>query len=617
MELTLNQTEPSHRKPLTSSFLAQLPFQLLPYAQHEAQNLERLLSWQSDYSKELDDDPFLSFITWAETEEEFLNLQILIESLAIQSSQAFEISIILAKQVSKQFTQEFLHNTQANCRVKIFSTDIANRCSLYEIIATAFSPYVLIISPANLLHPSAVFILRKKLSSKLAGVDAVLLNELLIQNGSNTSLSLKGFWRKSHPDFFSVLCYNFYGEGLLISKATCIKLKDHLENLNLEQWRNGTGHWILAMRLFQINAKIAHIPLALFLKRIEQQASLLPLDPILKTSAIEIATAKELPFVDFVEAHLADNTLGRILRPELNSDNAIGDIQVIIPFRDQSSLTCNCLQSLAYQNISNDIFVTLVDNNSKAEESEIVLKYAKGLFHDRCHVLRNSTYFNFARLNNCGTDCDPSLYNNAKSTKYILFLNNDVELQDENTLLKLRQWSSLENVGIVGPQLIYPNGDIQSSGIVFAAIGPANIMSNFQFASVTREVDSVSLACAMMRRDIFYSVGKLDENFCPNGFGDALLGLRIHEIGLKAVLCSEIIAIHKESKSRSSLPEELERLELEQMGIKIPVLHDDFEAYRHSFIVNYSNSTSPRVINLGRKILNNRITRKILNKIFG
>jgi len=169
---------------------------------------------------------------------------------------------------------------------------------------------------------------------------------------------------------------------------------------------------------------------------------------------------------------------------------------------------------------------------------------------------------------------------------FILFLNNDVEIQDTHALDELRGWCALEDVGVVGGALSYPNGRLQHAGINFLSVRPANMTQPEHFVSCVREVNGVTFAMAMVKRDLYEKLGGLDEFRCPNGFGDALFCHEAGKLGYRVMYTPFATAIHHESLSRGRKPEELELIEMVESGLPIFDLFADCYAEKQPTLVS-------------------------------
>lgn len=105
-----------------------------------------------------------------------------------------------------------------------------------------------------------------------------------------------------------------------------------------------------------------------------------------------------------------------------------------------------------------------------------------------------------------------------------------------------------------------------------------NITHEELFTDVVREVNAVTFAMALMKRETLTALGGLDEFKCPNGFGDALFCNEAKKRGFKTVYTPFAQGVHHETKSRKLFPEELEIVELALAGVPIADLYSDVQA---------------------------------------
>ncbi|MBU1118919.1 glycosyltransferase [Patescibacteria group bacterium] len=119
-----------------------------------------------------------------------------------------------------------------------------------------------------------------------------------------------------------------------------------------------------------------------------------------------------------------------------------------------------------------------------------------------------------------------------KSTgKYVVMFNSDAYLKSDAFSTMVSYLEKHSNVGILGPKLLYPNGDLQEScrrfpdftsqamillklHNLFPHFGPISryYMRNFSYDK-TSEVDQVMGACLVTRRSIIEDIGFLDDTF--------------------------------------------------------------------------------------------------------
>lgn len=263
-----------------------------------------------------------------------------------------------------------------------------------------------------------------------------------------------------------------------------------------------------------------------------------------------------------------------------------GSLGIVIPFRDQPALTSQTLRSLAGQTGLGRRQIILLDNGSSPSAMATVRQTARELYHpDEVTHLPCPGPFNFAALNNAGVA--------ALDTDFVLFLNNDIEFTAPDDLARLLGLAAWPGVGLVGPQLVYPDGTRQAAGMKFGPAGPQVIRQDWEYPGTFAQVDGLTFAVALGRRQTFIETGGLDERLCPNGFGDALFARRLQDNGLAILVHPLVSIIHHESKSRGSRPEEIEHWELWSAGLHSPARFDDF-ARGHRQEILPVNGTRPK-----------------------
>lgn len=234
------------------------------------------------------------------------------------------------------------------------------------------------------------------------------------------------------------------------------------------------------------------------------------------------------------------------------------DLSVIIPFRNRSDMTLDCVESLlAYCSPVREILM-LSNNSDRDELQKIKEATAK---HDNIQVLEYNHPFNYQKINNWAVSI-------AKS-KYLLFLNNDTELRENSRGLieRMITRASNKNVGIVGCLLLF--GDektIQHAGVYLAPGGlaehlyvkkryntAANDRSLPYNVTESRPLTAVTGAVQVVDKDKFLSVGGFDEKFIICG-GDVDLCIRLNQAGYQTWYEAGGYILHKESQSRKFTP---------------------------------------------------------------
>jgi len=444
--------------------------------------------------------------------------------------------------------------------------------------------YCLVVSPETILNPQSLFILEKELRQE--AVDLLSCNKVILS--ANTKRATK-YIRRAAATNINLLSYPVLGEPLLISKRL-------FDAFDYDRFESFAGfRWAMSLFAEQQHFAIKHLPLSLAMKADSSRAI------IGETEATKIVS-------DFAPSSLESLTpttvgpqqefalLPRFSLPE-------GAIEVVIPFRDQAETTATCVRSLLRQSEAKNLHLTLVDNgSSEAEFKKIETEFAS---HAQIELISDSGYFNYARLNNLGAK--------NSTSEFILLLNNDVEFAETDTVAELKRVMSLNEVGIVGGTLKYPDGALQHGGMSFIDSMPINVVTAWDYADLFRETDGMSFAMALIRREVFESLGGLDESLCPNGFGDALFCARARAQGWKTVFTPAATATHYESKSRRKQPEELELLEIDRNGIPLPNLSSGFHSERKQQVINMDIVEGPPAVVLLNRLLAKPALGRFLN----
>jgi len=234
-------------------------------------------------------------------------------------------------------------------------------------------------------------------------------------------------------------------------------------------------------------------------------------------------------------------------------------VSIIIPNKDHTRDLDMCLKSIM-KNTYDNYEVIVVENNSTEPETEEYYKNITSVC-PKAKVLRWPGEFNFSSINNFGVK-------EAKG-EYLLFLNNDIEAINNDWLDRMLGFCQREDVGIVGAQLLYPDGIIQHAGVVigfgeiaghaFVGLHPDECKA-FGRAMLTQDYSAVTAACLLTKKEIFDKVGGFDEEF-KVAFNDIDYCLRVRELGKKVVYNSFAALTHYESKSRGAedTPEKKQR----------------------------------------------------------
>jgi len=319
----------------------------------------------------------------------------------------------------------------------------------------------------------------------------------------------------------------------------------------------GSQDYDLVLRVTERTRRIAHIPKVLYGWRrvpasVAATVAAKPYAYRAGQAAIAEALARRA-----TEAKVAVFAPGRYhVRYALRGNPTIS---IVIPMRDRADLTRQCVASIESKSTYKKIELLVIDNGSVEEASRRLLDEL-ALRH---RVVRYDRPFNYSAINNFGV---------ARATgDYLLFLNNDTEVETPDWLQAMLEHSQRHEVAAVGAKLLYPNRRIQHAGVFLmgtelAVAGhafkhlPENTEAWFALAQVAREVSAVTAACMMVRRQVFEEMGGFDERIRV-AFNDVDLCLRMRQAGYLVVYTPLATLIHHESATRKALhPPEDERL---------------------------------------------------------
>jgi GT2 family glycosyltransferase len=213
---------------------------------------------------------------------------------------------------------------------------------------------------------------------------------------------------------------------------------------------------------------------------------------------------------------------------------------IVIPVFNNLPYTYNCLAALA-EHDSRYEFEVIVVNDASTDHTERVLGRVQGL-----RLLNNERNFGFVRSCNRGA---------ATATgDYVIFLNNDTQVQDGWLDALIDTFSNRDDAGVVGSRLIYPDGRQQEAGGIVWQDGSAWNYGrlddpNRPEYSYLRAVDYCSGASLAVRRTIFQELGGFDEHYAPAYYEDTDFAFRVREHGYQVYYQPLSVVVHFEGVS--------------------------------------------------------------------
>jgi GT2 family glycosyltransferase len=225
-------------------------------------------------------------------------------------------------------------------------------------------------------------------------------------------------------------------------------------------------------------------------------------------------------------------------------------ISVIIPNKDHSADLERCIASLQAQSYQH-LEIIVVENNSCEQATfDCYQKLQKS--DTRVRIIEWSKAFNYSAINNMAV-------REAKG-EYVLLLNNDVAMTDQQMIEKMLGQIQQPQVGIVGAKLLYADGGIQHAGVIVGYEGVALHWfqgqkpvehSYMNRSEITQDLSAVTAACMLVSKDVYIQVGGMDEQLAV-AYNDIDFCLSVKKAGYHIIYDADAVGLHDESKSRGT-----------------------------------------------------------------
>ncbi len=238
------------------------------------------------------------------------------------------------------------------------------------------------------------------------------------------------------------------------------------------------------------------------------------------------------------------------------------DISIVIVNYNVRDFLNNALVSVfkALEGLEGEVFV--VDNASDDGSSALVRQS-----FPQVHLIANTVNVGFAKANNQALT--------VSTGKYLMLLNPDTVVQEDTFHTLINFFEANHDVGMAGCKILNPDGSFQlpcrrsfpTPWVAFTKIsglssmfGSTKLFGRYNLTYLnpddTYEVDAVSGSCMMIRRDVYESIGGLDESFFMYG-EDLDWCYRVQKAGWRVFYVADTKIIHYkgESTRRSDIDE--------------------------------------------------------------
>jgi O-antigen biosynthesis protein len=210
---------------------------------------------------------------------------------------------------------------------------------------------------------------------------------------------------------------------------------------------------------------------------------------------------------------------------------------LVIPVHAHADLTKACLESIRDNTVRARYEVIIVDDTAD-EETKALLKTVRG-----AQIIHNEHNLGFLRSMNRGA--------RAAHGEWLVLFNNDTEVRDSWLAAMLACAQSADDIGVVTPKFIFPDGTLNEAGGIVWRDGSAmnygrgDAPDRFQY-EYRRETDYGSAAALMVNRKFWEQIGGFDERYVPIYYEDTDICFQAREQGLRVLYEPEAVVVHIE-----------------------------------------------------------------------
>lgn len=267
----------------------------------------------------------------------------------------------------------------------------------------------------------------------------------------------------------------------------------------------------------------------------------------------------------------------------------VSDVDIVTPVYGSPELLRELFKTMQQYDAGISWKWTLVDDCGP-EREKVDTVFAEIAKDDRIKIIKNNKNSGFAMSNNFGFSYG--------SAPLLLMLNSDTLIARDGWLRDTADefTKSPDGVytGVVGVKLLFfdkhlpnyvesairPAGKVQHAGVAFNVLGQAYHIFNGWSSdnprvNMRREMNAVTGACLMTRRDVYEKLGGLDRQYTTGNFEDVQYCLQVRALGGKVVYTPNVTLHHFAGGSGNSATAKYNAV-LFQMKCKNLIEYDDW-----------------------------------------
>jgi O-antigen biosynthesis protein len=521
------------------------------------------------------------------------HLRACLESVLNQDFDDWELCIVDDASHDDDITRIILDITANDDRVRFFQRDsnggIAR--SSDDALNLATGEFCILLDHDDLLEPDAFSIINKYLESD-PKIDFLYTDEFhLYPDGTETEFR-KPSWSPERLRAQNYICH------LSTIRTSLLRSVGGFRN-----GFDGAQDHDLVLRVSERARKITHIPISLYHWRVHP------------SSYSASTSTRETSFdagVKAVQEHLDRLGLrGVVSRTPYagvyrthRDIPASAKVSIVIPSRGSSAYVwgrhtiplVDCVQAIIERSTFRNFEIIVVLDRSAPTDLPSVLRRAAGSL---VKIVWFEHPFNFSHKINLGVA--------HSSGDFILLLNDDVLIINDDWCEPMLGLAMQDDVGLVGNMLLFENSTIQHAGHRYVDGLPTHVGFREPIVDggpggsyvVEREVSGVTAACCMLRREIFEEVGGLSTRF-GNNYNDVDFSLKIRNRGYRILWTPYSQMFHFESLTRSATVSDAE-LALLDLRWHRELRNDVYDAPIPLELIGLSSSTERRPSRLRQK----------------
>ncbi|QNM10215.1 glycosyltransferase family 2 protein [Wansuia hejianensis] len=500
-------------------------------------------------------------------------LRKLVESVQAQTYSQWELCLSDGSGAPSPLDNVLMELEQSDERIRIVHHESAMRISenTNSALKIARGDYIVFVDHDDELTPNALFECVKAINGRPE-------LDILYSDEDKITLNKKSFFQPHmKPDFNLDLLrtVNYICHLLVVSQKLIYKVGMFRSEYD------GAQDYDFILRCIEASDKICHIPKILYHWRCHGTST--AENPESKMYAFEAGRRAVQAHYDRlgIRAKVIQGEFPGLYRTKyIRACDPL--VSILIPNKDHIEDLERCIKAIDTKSTYKNYEYIIIENNSEQEET---FQYYTELEskNRKVRVVYWKGTFNYSAINNYGAS--------FARGEYLLLLNNDTEIINNDCLEELLGYCMRADVGAVGARLYYEDDTIQHAGVVVGFGGIAGHCFVQQKRGYTgychriicaQDYSAVTAACMMVDKRAFDEVGGLSEELAV-AFNDIDFCLKLRGAGYLIVYNPYAELYHYESKSRGldDTPEKVSRFnkEIETFAKRWPEILQNGDPY--------------------------------------